>query len=336
MEFPYKLATNAKQVAGSTYIISESTWVSPMSRQSEAPFLIATYSSLNGMDCYYWFALGAVGYDSAMKKWQAANPSIMGGWPAASLMFRKGFIKQGEPAVHEERALEGDMWELRSPTIVEEAGFDQNRDKSVSPMSAIKSAVPPLAYLVGPVEVVYDGDPSKSTMADFDKYIKGNVITSNTGEIVFDMDKNLCTLNAPCAQGASGFLKKAGSITCDALEITSENEYATVLAVSLDGKPISSAKKVFLQITTTCRPYGWKEKPSKIEGVPAMEITSVGTTPWNVWDTKMSVTIKNKKLKKVTVLDANLYPTIIKTETKSANGGLCITPAKDVMYMIIE
>ena len=34
-----------------------------------------------------WFSLGAVGYDRTLNKWQAANPAIMGTWPAAALLF---------------------------------------------------------------------------------------------------------------------------------------------------------------------------------------------------------------------------------------------------------
>ena len=337
LTFPRKLATNAKLVKGHPYIISESTWVAPMSYQSEGPFLIAAYSSLTGMDCYYWFALGSIGYDKGIKKWQAANPAMMGGWPAASLMFRKGYIKQGEPAVYEERALEGDMWKLRSPIIVEEAGFDANRDASVSPLSSVKSGVPALAYLVGPVEVKYDGNPKNSKVADFDQYIKGDVVTSITGELSYDKATGLCTLDAPKAQGVTGFLSKAGQVNTADLSIDSKNDYATVLAVSVDGEDLSKSKKVFLQITTVCRPYGWKESPATMKGgIKAKKIDSVGQAPYNVWDTKMSITLNNRKLKTATLLDENLYPTDKTVEVKSSGGKLSMTLPNNAMYIMLE
>lgn len=333
---PYKLATNAKQVKGHAYIISESTWVSPMSYQSEGPFLIASYSSLHGIDGYYWFNLGSIGYDTSMTKFQVANPAIMGGWPAAALMYRKGYIKQGEAVVHEERKLKGDMWDLRSTIIAEEAGFDANRDASVTPLSAIRSKVPTLSYLVGPVEVVYDGDPSQNRMIDFSKYIKKGVITSITGELTFDMQKNICLLNAPCAQGVSGFLQKAGLIKTDALEILSKNSYATVMAVSIDGVPLEKSKKVFLQITTLARPYKWKETVASIKGVPAKKIISMGSSPWNVRETNMTFTIKNKNLKNVQVLDENLYSKDTKIKASFINGKFSFIPPKNAIYMILE
>src|SRR5262249_46299552 len=145
--------------------------VSPLSYQSEAPFLVAAYSGLTGVDTYYWFALGEPGYDRTLTKFQVANPAIMGGFPAAALMFRKDYVKRGETVLHEERRLD-DMWQMRSPLLAEEEGFDPNRDAGAIPKeSSIKTAVNPLAFLVGPCEVKYDGDPGKNRVADLSKYI---------------------------------------------------------------------------------------------------------------------------------------------------------------------
>ncbi|MFH1921827.1 MAG: hypothetical protein ABIP48_18330, partial [Planctomycetota bacterium] len=39
-------------------IISESSWVPPLRYQSEGPLLVAAYSSLTGVDVFYWFSTG--------------------------------------------------------------------------------------------------------------------------------------------------------------------------------------------------------------------------------------------------------------------------------------
>jgi hypothetical protein len=39
------------------------------------------------------------------------------------MMFRMGYVRRGEPAVHEERSLE-DIFRRRSPIIAEGSGFD--------------------------------------------------------------------------------------------------------------------------------------------------------------------------------------------------------------------
>ena len=337
--FPQKLATNAKQVASYPYLITESSWVSPMSHQSEGPFLVAAYSALNGVDGYYWFALGSPGYDTSITKWQSANPSIMGGWPAASLMLRKNYLRKGDVVVHEERAMK-DVWEARSPVIAEAVGFDQNRDKTISAQSAIKNSVTDLSYLVGPVEVVYDGNPAKSKAIDVNAYIKDGVIESVTGEIVMNTNLGLCTINAPKAQGATGFLKKAGQIKTDDVLIDVENDYATVLVVSLDDKALKSSKKILLQITTKCRPYGWRERKATFTqdnvSMEGFQIEDVGGAPWNVWNADGQISIKNKKLKKATLLDANLYPVKREVQTTKKSGAFIVQLPKDAMYIVLE
>ena len=73
--------------------------------------------------------------------------------------------------------------------------------------------VDPLAFLVGPVKVHYDSDPSRTKVTDFGAFIDhGNkVVHANTGQINLDFGRGLCTIDAPQAQGACGFLKNFGA-----------------------------------------------------------------------------------------------------------------------------
>ena len=335
------LATNARQVAGKAYIIPESTWVPPGSHHSEAPFLVAAYSALTGVDGYYWFALDQIAFDSTVKKWQAASPVIMGGWPAASYMFRKGLVARGKPVVHEERALD-DLWQLRSPLLAEEAGFDPNRDAAISPKSNIKSTIDPAAYLVGPVEVVLGGDPAKSTALDMKGFVDkpAGKVTSITKELMMDAKTGLCTLDAPSAAGATGFLAKAGTIKLKGLVITAKNDYATVLAVALDGQPLTASKKILVQITTQNQPYGWKVSPASFDldkkQYQGFRIDALGEAPWNVTNTDLVITLPNKGLRTAVRLDENLYPTKDAVPVKSEAGGLTITPGKNTMYLLVQ
>ncbi|MGA2500128.1 MAG: hypothetical protein ABSH20_20510 [Tepidisphaeraceae bacterium] len=96
------------------------------------------------------------------------------------------------------------------PIIAEDAGYDPNRDKdTLSKQSNVKNGVNPLACLVGPVTVKYGGDPAKNTTIDLAKHIDetSKAVRSVTGELEMDYGRGLCTLSAPKAQGATGFLK---------------------------------------------------------------------------------------------------------------------------------
>jgi hypothetical protein len=166
----------------------------------------------------------------------------------------------------EQRSLE-DLWTQRLPLIAEEAGFDPNRDTgSISPRSNVKTYVDPLAYFVGPVRTVYGGDPTKSyvhpklnTLIDRKK----QTVRSITGELLLDYGKGISVLNAPKAQGVTGFLKAAGGkFSTRNLQITSGNDYASLLVVSLDRQPLNVSKRVLVQVGTTLRPTGWQEKPA--------------------------------------------------------------------------
>ena len=112
---PRQLPVSLKRVKGSPMIVTESAWVMPDPHASEGPFLVAAYQSLSGVDGYYWFATdtdewtppqSANGYMPSLCKWVFATPDMLGGFPAAALMYRTGYIQRGEPVVHEERSLE--------------------------------------------------------------------------------------------------------------------------------------------------------------------------------------------------------------------------------------
>ncbi len=192
-EFPLTL----KQVDGFPMLITESSWVPPLGYQSEGPFLVAAYQSLTGIDAFYWFATGeedwrqpgsANGFMPSEGKWVCATPMLMGQWPAAALMYRRGYVKKGEPVVYEQRALE-DLWHRRMPIIAEDSGYDPNRDQArTAKASNVKDGINPLAYLVGPVVVKYGGDPAQSQVAELGEFVREDkkLIRSNTGELELD------------------------------------------------------------------------------------------------------------------------------------------------------
>ncbi|HEY3413092.1 MAG TPA: hypothetical protein VGM51_08540 [Armatimonadota bacterium] len=315
---PLEMPMNLKQVVGYPSLITESEWVAPSLYQSEGPFLTAAYQSLTGVDAFYWFSDG----DSAewrqpdgpwAVKWAINTPMQLGQFPAAALLYRKGYLKRGATTVHEERALE-DLWQRRTPIIAEASGFDPNRDAGdIAPRSGVRTGVDALAFLVGPVEVTYGGDPAKSRVIDLKPYIRKDrkTVVSDTGEIRLNYGVGLCVLNAPRAQGAAGFLRKAGPIGLSDVRITSGNEYASMLAVSMDGKPLRSSGRVLVQVGTTARPAGWEDREadfSSTDGKTAYhgrQVVAFGHPPYEIEQTDITFTLRNPRIKDVVVLDAN-------------------------------
>jgi len=354
---PRNFPTNLKQVVGHPMMITESTWVSPEGFQAEGPLTMAAYQSLTGIDTFYWFAAGGEPeYEGnpyftflnlpgghPLHKWTCATPALMGTFPAAAMMYRLGYIKQGEPVVHEERTLE-DMWNRTTPLIAEDRSFDPNRyTGNTGEKSNIMKGADPLAFLVGPVEVKYGGDHAQSRVVDLTRYIDPGKksVASVTGEIHLDYGEGLFTLNAPKAQGAAGFLHKAGEIALSDITIKSANDYAAISVVSMDDQPLAASKKILVQVGTYVRPTGWQSRPTDFKSddgkqtFHGYEIVNTGTAPWQIQNTDVTLTLKNKGISKAIVLDTAGYPTNEVKIAQSAGSCTVRLPAH-AMYVVFE
>ena len=165
-----------------------------------------------------------------------------------------------------------------------------------------KAVVDPLAYLVGRVEVVYGGDPSKSTghrPGFATSTLTKKRVRSITGEIETDLDRGIYRVDTPRAQGVAGMLGKAGMQKLSDVTIVSKNDYACVTAVSLDDKPIATSGRILVQIGTVARPTGWKEKPMRIptkEGtLDGSRIVDAGGPPWRIEKMRGAIGVKNPR-----------------------------------------
>jgi hypothetical protein len=340
-QHPEAWPMNVRQVVGHPFVIPESLWVPPLLYASESPLMVAAQQCLTGVDTFYWFATGVPEWQDPMNIWTFAVPGMMGQFPAASLIFRKGYVKEGAPVVHEERSLQN-IWDRKSPLIAEGGAFDPNRDAGNLPQdTAIKGGVDQLAFVVGPVEVKYGGDPAKSKVEDLSKYIdkEKKTVKSNTGEIQLDYGKGVYQVNAPKAQGAAGFLPAVGKIALADVTIECRNEYASVTVVPLDDQPIKSSKKVLVQVGTVYRPTGFQARPATFEAdkqeIKGWRILNVGEKPWRVANTDLTVTVGNAGLTKATLLDVN-GNAAGDVPVKSEGGKIAVTPPANAMYVVLQ
>jgi hypothetical protein len=180
-------------------------------------------------------------------------------------------------------------------------------------------------------------------MPDLGKFIdeSAKIVRSATGQIVWDYGKGICTVSAPKAQGVSGFLKKVGTFELGDVTIQSSNEYATVVAVSMDDQPLANSKKLLVQAGTIARPRGWQEKPAKWKSedgkqeMEGFEVVSYGQAPWAVIDNDMTITVKNAALTKASVLDMNGMPRGTVELKREGELARFMIP-KDAKYVVLE
>jgi hypothetical protein len=349
---PRAFPLNLKQVVGHPMMITESHWVPPLGYQSEGPFLVAAYQSLTGIDVFYWFGTGEpewsntdrADWDAASRqKWSIATPMVLGQFPAAALIYRKGYLKPGEPVVVEHRSLK-QLWGRVPPLVSEDPSYDPNRDRGDSARrSDRRGAVDPLAFLTGPVRVVYGSDSAKSKVADLRRLIdhKKQVVRSVTGQITWNHGDGLCTIDAPRAQGVSGFLKNKSPIKLADVTIQSSNEYASILLVPLDDQPLRESKRVLVQVGTIARPTGWVDRETTFKGddrkqtYHGKQVIDTGKMPWAIADTAITVTIANPGLKSATQLDANASRRR-RLDARADGKSLRITLPKDSLYVVLE
>jgi hypothetical protein len=258
-------------------------------------------------------------------------------------MFRMGYVQQGAPVVHEERALSS-LWQRDPPIIAEDQAFDPNRDRGhVAGSTELRTGADPLAFLVGPVEVKFDGDPTRTRVVDLARYIdhQKKVIRSITGEVALDYGNGLCTVDTPKAQGACGFLAKAGVIRLGDIAVRSQNGYAAVTVVSMDEEPLSRSRKVLVQVGTSARPTGWKTRVAEFPGddgktlIQGFHILATGTPPWRVVNTEVGLVVRNPELTKATLLDSAGYP-VQDVQATRAGKDFSIRLPLNAMYMVLQ
>ncbi len=88
---------------GKPSMISETTWNRPNRYRSEAPLYYAAYGALQGSDSIVHFALDTTAWTVKpgyfMQPWTLMSPAMMGQFPAAALIYRKGLVATGETVV---------------------------------------------------------------------------------------------------------------------------------------------------------------------------------------------------------------------------------------------
>ncbi len=183
----------------------------------------------------------------------------------------------------------------------------------------------------------YGGNPAKSRAIDLSPYIREDkkVVRSITGQLYMDYGNGRCALNASKAQGVTGFLKKGGPVKCADVEIQSGNDYATVLVVALDDKPLANSGKILVQVGTTERPLGWKTRPAQVGGRAGEEVVSFGHAPWMIVNGDVTLALKNSRITKARVLDANGMP-VKEVPLATSAGRKTLTFPADALYVVLQ
>ena len=313
--------------------ITEVNWPLPNRYRADMILLGAAYGALQGSDAIFWFAGGASTRDGLPGKFSIQTPVAQGQFPAAALIYRQGLV-QTAPRVVDLQLAVSDLYALKGTPLPAPQNFDQLRGDGIPPGGTITnvSAIDSLAFLVGRVGVdfITNGAP-QSQVLDLSPFINrtNKQVRSFTGELEWDWGVGKLTINAPAAQGVSGFLSAMGRLELDGLTIESGLDYGSILLVALDGEPISTSAKLLLQVASEDQPYEWAT--SQPTGVRT--ITNRGTVPLMVKNFTGTVRLKRTDASAMTVvpLDSNGYRV-----TGTPGHADVITLSTNAAYYVIE
>ncbi|HWB60826.1 MAG TPA: hypothetical protein VG733_15120 [Chthoniobacteraceae bacterium] len=299
---------------GKPSMISETTWCRPNRFRSEAPLYYATYGALQHSDAIIHFALDGSQWSVKpgffMQPWTLMSPAMVGQFPAAALIFRRGLVTPGAELAQVDLNIK-DLEQLKGTPLPQDAALDELRLKDIPDGAQVKPGqrIDPLVHYAGRTDVRFTETPGSVRVADLSALINhtAQTVTSSTGELKLDYGKGVLTINADRAQGVSGMLGLAGNVQTKDLSIASDMELGHIIAVSLDGLPLASSRRMLLQVMSEEKPTGF-ETQDVSSGIK--RIINIGRDPWLVKELKGAVAFKRADAAslKVTALDFNGYP----------------------------
>lgn len=347
---PRRAPLALRQTAGRPMLVTESSWVPPAQTRAESAFVVSVMQSLSGIDGYYWFAAGeegwtppqsANGYNDSLGKWTCALPDVMGGFPAAAYVWRKGLIKTPSPVWRESRPL-AEVFGRQIPPLTEEPGFDPNRD-TARPGSGAASVVSKASYAfaLGPVQVAFGGASVRPTGVDLNADLASGFLRPAGDEVLWNFRQGYLTVTTPQAVGvAAHFDRTPGFALGDVTVAVTSPMLLSLWVVSLDGQPLRQSRRVLVQVVTPAQPTGWQDVPAQVDGgggnrVPGRQVVSIGRAPWQVRQAEGSIRLRNPGLRTLTLLDPNLMP--LRTEAVTAKDGqISVALPRGAMYAILE
>ena len=275
---------------GKASVLSEVSWTRPNRHRSEAPLFLASYGAHQGTDAIVHFALDSDRWSVQPRPfaqpWTLLSPGMMGQFPAAAMIFREGFVAPGDVVLH--------------------GALD--RAELLRLVGAPWLFAEPLVYLAGQVDMRFTDGPKEVDRAPAIGNLgrDARVVASTSGDLRLDLGRGVLVIDAASAQGASGDLRAAGTIRTKDLEVDTGMRIGHIVAVPMDGRPLSESSRILLQVMSEEQPTGYRSEP--VEG-GRRRIASLGHDPWQFRRLEGTVRLRRPGAERfrVLALDANGY-----------------------------
>jgi hypothetical protein len=320
-------------IDGKPSMMSEVDFNRPNRFRSEGPLYLAAYGSLQGSNSIEHFALDGAHWGVKpgffMQPWTLMSPGMMGQFPAAALIYRLGLIGEGAQLVDLNLKVK-DLMDLRGAPRGLEGDVDESMPVSPSGPIDASGLIDPLACFAGRTSIHYSQDGGPCNIKPLSAYVDRahRTVVSTNGQLKLDYANGILAINAPQAQGISGDIAKAGNVRLADLVISSPMELGHIIAVSLDGQPLSKSRQILLQVASEEKNNGFR---TSAVGNGRQQIISIGQDPWlmKAMAGSVKMTRPDASALKVTALNLNGYP------KKALGDAQDIQLLPDTMYYLI-
>lgn len=295
-------------------MISETTWNRPNRYRSEAPLYYAAFGALQDSDAIVHFAFDgstwSVKPNFWMQPWTLMSPAMMGQFPAAALIYRRGLVATGR-VLADVRLNKSDLIALKGTPLPQGAAFDELRAKDVPKNTTLQPGeiIDPLIHYAGQTRVVFTDSPQQVKLENLNLFVDRahQRVTASDGELQLDYGPGVLLINAPAAQGVSGNLQSEKVFELGDVTISGGLDLEHIIVVSLDEKPLRSSNRMLIQAMTEERTSGFATTAA---GAGELRIENIGTNPWQVKNLKGEIRFKRAGANdlRITPLDLNGRP----------------------------
>jgi len=241
--------------------------------RSMLPLAVSAYGSLQDWAGVTWFAWNHGSRDVGTDGWaknKGRAPSIgtlcgdgvfLDHFRTTGIIFKNGYIKGSSSPL---------------TLMVDEPYFPAGYQEMVRGKYNIK----PGWQNIHKVRKSYGALPAEQKTAEWmTAEPSGDILKSDTGEIIKDMKRKQLTVSAPKAEGFSGYLDGKSPEGLKVIENKNENGFATVVLVTLDDKPITQSSHLLVSRTYTVADGVESDALSiKLRGLPANSEWSAAPT----------------------------------------------------------
>jgi hypothetical protein len=184
--------------------------------------------------------------------------------------------------------------------------------------------------LITTVAKTYKGEKGDETSKYASYYdAKENTVRSETGELICNSKKGYLEIKAPRVQGIIGALNTK-EFELPVMKIKVSNSWASVIAVSKDGKPLVDSKDFYLVVT------GPTKMTDQVYNDPRSALKSSGHLPLLAQVIKGEILLKNKgKLQIIPLNISGLKGKALPLSAKEGGWSFDLASGRTFVYEII-